>query len=39
VRFFVRKQPKERLIVDNNGQRIGAVSDVEDSQRLLEELE
>jgi hypothetical protein len=32
-------QPKERFIVDENGQRIGVLLDIEDYQRLLEELE
>jgi PHD/YefM family antitoxin component YafN of YafNO toxin-antitoxin module len=32
-------QPKERYIVDENGQRVGVVLDIEDYQRLLEELE
>ncbi len=32
-------QPKERFIVDENGQRIGVLLDIEDYRRLLEELE
>ena len=32
-------QPKERFIVDENGQRLGVLLDIEDYQRLLEELE
>ena len=32
-------QPKERFLVDENGQRIGVLLDIEDYQRLLEELE
>jgi hypothetical protein len=32
-------QPKERFIVDENGQRIGVLLDIEDYQKLLEELE
>jgi hypothetical protein len=32
-------QPKERFIVDENGQRIGVLLDIDDYQRLLEELE
>jgi hypothetical protein len=32
-------QPKERFIVDENGQRIGVLLDIEDYQRLLEALE
>ena len=32
-------QLKERFIVDENGQRIGVLLDIEDYQRLLEELE
>ena len=32
-------QPKERFIVDKNGQRLGVLLDIEDYQRLLEELE
>jgi hypothetical protein len=32
-------QPKERFIVDENGQRIGVLLDIEDYQRLLGELE
>jgi hypothetical protein len=32
-------QSKERFIVDENGQRIGVLLDIEDYQRLLEELE
>jgi hypothetical protein len=32
-------QPKERFIVDENGQRIGVLLDIEDYQRLLAELE
>ena len=32
-------QPKERYIVDENGQRVGVVLDIEDYKRLLEELE
>jgi hypothetical protein len=32
-------QPKERFIVDENGQRIGVLLDIADYQRLLEELE
>jgi PHD/YefM family antitoxin component YafN of YafNO toxin-antitoxin module len=32
-------QPKERYIVDENGQRVGVVLDIEDYRRLLEELE
>jgi hypothetical protein len=32
-------QPKERFIVDEHGQRIGGLLDIEDYQRLLEELE
>lgn len=31
--------PKERFIIDENGQRIGVLLDIEDYQRLLEELE
>jgi hypothetical protein len=32
-------QLKERFIVDEHGQRIGVLLDIEDYQRLLEELE
>jgi hypothetical protein len=32
-------QPKERFIIDEKGQRIGVLLDIEDYQRLLEELE
>jgi len=32
-------QPKERFIIDGKGQRIGVLLDIEDYQRLLEELE
>jgi hypothetical protein len=32
-------QPKERYIVDENGQRVGVVLDIEAYQRLLAELE
>ena len=32
-------QPKERFIVDENGQRIGVLLNIEDYQKLLEELE
>jgi hypothetical protein len=32
-------QSKERFIVDEHGQRIGVLLDIEDYQRLLEELE
>ena len=32
-------QPKERFIVDENGQRIGVLLVIEDYQKLLEELE
>jgi hypothetical protein len=32
-------QSKERFIVDENGQRIGVLLDIEDYQKLLEELE
>jgi hypothetical protein len=32
-------QPKERFIVDKNGQRLGVLLDIEDYQRLLAELE
>jgi hypothetical protein len=32
-------QPKERFLVDESGQRIGVLLDIEDYQRLLEELE
>jgi hypothetical protein len=32
-------QSKERFIVDENGRRIGVLLDIEDYQRLLEELE
>ena len=32
-------QPKERFIVDENGQRLGVLLDIEDYQRLLEALE
>ena len=31
--------PKERFIVDENGQRVGVLLDIEDYQRLLEALE
>ena len=30
---------KERFIVDENGQRVGVLLDIEDYRRLLEELE
>jgi hypothetical protein len=32
-------QSKERFIVDEKGRRIGVLLDIEDYQRLLEELE
>jgi hypothetical protein len=32
-------QSKERFIVDENGRRVGVLLDIEDYQRLLEELE
>ena len=32
-------QLKERFLVDESGQRIGVLLDIEDYQRLLEELE
>lgn len=32
-------QLKERFIVDENGRRLGVLLDIEDYQRLLEELE
>jgi hypothetical protein len=32
-------QPKERFIIDEKGHRIGVLLDIEDYQRLLEELE
>jgi hypothetical protein len=32
-------QLKERFIVDKNGQRLGVLLDIEEYQRLLEELE
>ena len=32
-------QLKERFIVDENGRRIGVLLDIEDYQKLLEELE
>ena len=32
-------QSKKRFIVDENGHRIGVLLDIEDYQRLLEELE
>ena len=32
-------QPKKRFIVDEHGQRLGVLLDIEDYQRLLEELE
>jgi hypothetical protein len=32
-------QPKARFIIDEKGQRIGVLLDIEDYQRLLEELE
>ena len=32
-------QPKERFIVDENGQRIGVLLNIEGYQRLLEEVE
>jgi hypothetical protein len=32
-------QPKERFSVDEHGQHIGVLLDIEDYQRLLEELE
>ena len=31
--------PKERFIVDENGQRVGVLLDIEDYRRLLEDLE
>ena len=31
--------PTERFIVDENGQRVGVLLDIEDYQKLLEELE
>ena len=33
------QQPKERFIIDEKGQRIGVLLDIEDYQKLLEELE
>jgi hypothetical protein len=44
VEFFARRhytmlQTTKRFIVDENGQRIGVLLEIEDYQRLLEELE
>jgi hypothetical protein len=33
------QQPKERFIIDEKGRRIGVLLDIEDYQKLLEELE